>query len=147
MNCKILRTDLFLYAEGSLPSDRMKTVESHLEECEACRIFSEYLQESLIVIAREKESEHNPFLSTRILTELESVREIRPLFKRKWVTAFAFVTLLILAVIGGINLGKLYSATIISHENELQEEMSYIDDLEQEPIEMFFMTDNNGSNE
>jgi predicted anti-sigma-YlaC factor YlaD len=147
MNCKILHNGLFLYAEGSLPSDRMKTVESHLEECEGCRRFIEYLQESLMVIEREKESDHNPFLSTRILAELESVREIRPLFRRKWITAFAFVTLLIVAVIGGLNLGKLYSLTIIPHTNELQEEMSYIDDLEQEPIEMFFMTDNNGSNE
>ncbi len=146
MNCKIIHDDLFLYAERSLPSDRMKTVESHLEECEDCRRFIEYLKESLMVIEREKESDYNPFLGTRILAELESVRE-RSLFKRKWVTAFAFVTLLIVAIIGGINLGKLYSLTIIPHNNELQEEMSYIDDLEQEPIEIFFMTDNNGSNE
>ena len=51
------------------------------------------------------------------------------------------------AVIGGINLGKLYSRTILSNKNELQEEVSYIDDIEQEQIENFFMTSNETGNE
>ena len=89
---------------------------------------------------------HHPSAGGLILNALDSSRH-RVRKDVKWVPAFAFAIMLVAAVIGGINLGKLYSRTILSNKNELQEEMSYIDDLEQEQIENYFMTSNETGNE
>ncbi|HKK42914.1 MAG TPA: zf-HC2 domain-containing protein [Bacteroidales bacterium] len=146
MNCRNYRTDILLYAEGLLDKEKSQALESHMKECSECRSFMTYVKASFKLIQSEKNAEPNPFLATRILNEMDSRRQPVPPVKR-WVPAFAFVILLIAAVIGGINLGKLYSRTILSNTNELQEEMSYFDDLEQEQIETFFMTSNETGNE
>lgn len=146
MNCKKPRTDILLYAEDLLDENERQAVELHMEECRDCREFMVYVKNSLLAAEREKNIESNPFLATRILNALETRRHKGSPFRR-WVPAFAFAILFMAAVIGGINLGKLYSRTILSNKNELQEEVSYIDDIEQEQIENFFMTSNETGNE
>ncbi len=146
MNCRNYRTDILLYAGGELDREKSQALEMHMKECGECRAFMNYVEESFNLIQLERNAEPNPFLATRILNEMEKRSQPVPSVKR-WIPAFAFVILLIAAVIGGINLGKLYSQTIFSNSNKLQEEMSYFDDLEQEQIETFFMTSNETGNE
>jgi predicted anti-sigma-YlaC factor YlaD len=141
MNCSKGRTNILLYAEGLLDKRESLALESHMKECSDCRKFMLYVKESLKSIESEKNTVSNPFMATRVLNEMGKRRQPVRYIKR-WVPAFSFVILFILAIIGGINLGKVYSNIIRSNNNELQEEMSYIDDIEQEQIENFFMTSN-----
>ncbi len=146
MNCKKQRTDILLYAEDLLDENDRRDVELHMEACRDCREFMVYVKKSLLAAEREKNIEPNPFLATRIMNALEA-KQHKGSTIRRWVPGFAFAILFVAAVIGGINLGKLYSRTILSNKNELQEEVSYIDDIEQEQIENFFMTSNETGNE
>ncbi len=101
----------------------------------------------MLVIEKEKEVKPNPFIYTRVMAGLESKRRIAPARTKKLIPAFAFTLILIASVIGGINLGKLYSSVAYDHSNELQEEVSYFDELEQEKIETFFLNLNCEENE
>ena len=108
MGCKKSRTDILLYAEGLLEKESSRALESHLHVCSECREFLVFVKESLLTIEREKNTDPNPFMATTILNALDSSRH-RVRKDVKWVPAFAFAIMLVAAVIGGINLGKLYS--------------------------------------
>lgn len=146
MDCRDLGYDIFLYAENLLTGNRKEILERHLVDCKECRDFLGYVKVSLQVLEDEKQTEANPFLSTRILAAKEAEEQLKPVVRR-WAPALAFVILFVAAIFGGITLGKLYSQTIASSGSDVQEEMSYIDDLEQEQIETFFMTSNDTNNE
>ena len=47
MKCKIQGNDLIMYAEGSLPEERKKSLESHLAECNECKAELAFLRQSL----------------------------------------------------------------------------------------------------
>ncbi len=146
MNCSKRRTNILLYAEGLLDKRESLALETHMRECNDCRKFMLYVKESLMSVESEKNTGSNPFMATRVLNEMEKRRQPVRYIKR-WVPAFMFLLLFFMAIIGGINLGKIYSDIIRYNNNELQEEMSYIDDIEQEQIENFFMTLNKTGNE
>jgi len=44
-------------------------------------------------------------------------------------------------------MGKLFSGSILSERQALNEEISFLDELKQEPIESFFLTLNEDENE
>ena len=147
MRCNNTNSNLIFYAENSLTARRRAQIESHLEECPDCREYLSFIRESMLVIENEKEVKPSPFIYTRIMAGLESKRKIAQGRTKKLIPAFAFTVILIVSVIGGINLGKLYSSVTYDYSNELQEEVSYFDELEQEKIETFFLNLNDEENE
>ena len=147
MKCKIPHSDLILYAENSLQTERREYLESHLAECSECRDFLAFLEESLMVVEEEKVISNNPFLYTRIMARLVSNEEPSLNYINKYIPSFAFSLFLIASILGGINLGRLYSGNTTDYSADLQEEISYVDDLRQESIETFLFTLNDDENE
>jgi len=147
MKCKNLNSDLILYAENTLPAGRKARLDSHLEECSDCREFLSFIRDSLITIEKEREIRPNQFLFTRVMAGLESGKQHTKSHSKKLIPAFAFSAILVAAVIGGINLGKLYSLRSSAYSDDLKEEIGYLDDIKQEPIEIFFLTSNSESDE
>ena len=147
MKCNILNSDLILYAEGSLPAEKRVILESHVAECAECREFLAFLVKSMNIVDKDKETAQNPFLYTRIMAKLEADEKTAWFQLKRVIPALAFSTILLAGILGGINIGKLYSGTIPGYSNDLQEEISYLDDITQESIETFFLTSNDGEDE
>ena len=146
MKCNCLNSDLILYAEGSLPPERSDDLESHIAECSECHEFLSFLMKSMTLVESDKETAQNPFLYTRIIAKLEADEKQSWFQLKRVIPALAFSTILIAGVMAGINIGKLYSANS-AYSNDLQEEISYIDDIKQESIETFFLTSNDEEDE
>jgi predicted anti-sigma-YlaC factor YlaD len=146
MKCRTLNNDLFLYAEGRLPQDKREYLESHLKECSGCREYLAFLRKSMIIIEKDREVEHNPFLYSRVVSKLESPDNYQWIYIKRLIPSMAFIVLLVVGVLGGINIGRLYSGTDI-YSNELKEEIMYLDDIKQESIETFFLTSNDEEDE
>ncbi len=145
MKCKILNNDLILYAEDSLPSERRDTLESHLKECSECREFLVFLRESMVIIEQDKVVDHNPFLYTRIMAKLEPKERYSHV--KKLIPALTFSLILLAGIFVGIDLGKYFFGNNPPYSADLHEEIRYLDDIKQEPIETFFITSNNENNE
>ena len=99
-----------------------------------------------MVIEKDKEISHNPFLYTRIMAKLESRKEPAG-FLKKLIPALTVSLILMLAITGGVFMGRLYSGSNPGYSDDLQEEISYLNDIEQEPIETFFLIPNDENNE
>jgi Putative zinc-finger len=138
MKCRIPDRDLFLYAENSLSAEAKDQIEAHLAECSECTQFLSFLKESMKVVKKDKEINPNPFLFTRILSRIENEKE-EPGYSKKMVPAFVFSFLLVAGILGGVFMGSLYSGNS-NYSNDLQEEVSYFNDIRQESIETFFLT-------
>jgi anti-sigma factor RsiW len=147
MNCNIPDNDLYLFADGSLSDERRLKVESHLTECKECREYLSFIEKSIMVIEKDKEISQNPFLFTRIMAKLEASNKSHWSHAKKTVPSFVFSLFLAGVIIGGINLGRLYSTNTSYYNNDLQEEISYLDDIKQESIETFFITKNDEEND
>jgi len=147
MNCNIPDSDLYLFADGSLPDERRLKVESHLTECRQCREYLSFIEKSIMIIEKDKEISQNPFLFTRIMAKLQSDNKSHWYNAKKAVPSFVFSLFLAGVIIGGINLGSLFSTDPVYFNNDLQEEITYLDDIKQESIEAFFITTNDEEND
>lgn len=145
MKCKIPDRNFILYAEGSLTAEAKDQIESHLAECSECTQFLSFLEESMNVIQKDKEINPNPFLITRILSGIEN-EKAEPEYSKKLVPAFVFSFILVAGILGGVFMGSLYSGNS-NYSNDLQEEVSYFNDIRQESIETFFLTTDDIENE
>jgi len=147
MKCNILNSDLILYAERSLPAERRDLLESHVSECEECRAFLAFLVKSMTLIDKDKETDQNPFLYTRIMAKMEADEKQTWSQHKSFIPALVFSAIFLAGILGGIKIGKLYSGTIPGYYNDLQEEVSYFNDISQESIETFFIITNEDVNE
>ncbi len=146
MKCKIPDRDLIIYAEGSLSAEGKDYLESHLAECSECRDFLSFLEESMEVVQNDKKINPNPFLFTRILSGIEVAEKGQPRYSKKLIPAFAFSFLFVAGILGGVFMGRLYSGNS-DYSNDLQEEVSYFNDIRQESIETFFLSTDDDENE
>ena len=72
MNCRLCIEKMEEYLEGKMPPDTKTQVEAHLRECEQCNnLYMEFLSAEE-VIREEKELLPDPFLTSRIMAEVES---------------------------------------------------------------------------
>ncbi len=147
MKCNILNSDLILYAEGTLPPERRAHVESHIANCSECSEFHAFLVGSFTVVEKDKEVVTNPFFYTRVMARLDTDKNRGGFRLKRVMPAFVLSTLLIAGILAGINIGKLYSVDNLLYTSDLQEEISYLDDIQQESIESFFLTLNEDENE
>jgi hypothetical protein len=143
MKCRIFDNDLMLYAEGSLDGKKKAAVETHLSECHDCRSALAVISDTRILIEKEKSMVPNQFLFTRIIAGLDSGKMNHYEYKRILVPAMVASFLILVAVLGGMNLGRLL---YMNHEDVsyiIQQENRSLNDLKQESIENFFLTSEN----
>ena len=139
MNCKNCHNDLIFYIEGTLPEERIKSVETHLHSCEECASFAAYLTSTLKVIGTEKELNPSPFLYTRIKARLEpkQMEKAKSSWQKVLQPAF-FVMILLLGIYSGIRLGQAFSPGI-PQDYITFDIAPLMNEMSSEPIELFLM--------
>ena len=147
MKCTVFHKNLFNYAENTLSPELKDQIDSHLLTCSECRDYITFLKGAISVIQKDKEISPNPFLFTRIITGLESNDKRELTYTKRYIPEFVFSFVLVAGILGGIFMGSLYSGTSPAYTNDLQEEVSYINDIRQESIETFFLITDNDENE
>ncbi len=141
MKCKQIHNKFDRYADGTLRDKEREQVQDHLTGCQSCRTLYDEFLSTMELTGKRKELEPNPFLYTRIkekLREAEKERNIHPVFAtfKRSVHPVLVSLLLVLAVIGGIELGNAYS---YRGQKRIVVEKStayYLNDMQQERLEM-----------
>ncbi len=146
MDCNRVHKHLIFYLEGSLDDETNKSVEEHLRLCPACAASADKLRLSLGVIEQEREVFEDNGFADKVLDRMRS--EKRPVSAPvlsifKYAAAAAVI---IFGVFTGINLGKVTTGSGDYSSSELSDEEYYLYDMYQEPIESFFLV-NNDNNE
>lgn len=147
MGCNKTNNELNLYVEGSLAGEKRTEFESHLSECHDCRSVLALRSDTENFIRNEKQSTPNEFLFTRIMAGVDSGTRTYLPAKRMMVPVMVASFLILVAVMGGISLGKLL---LMNHEDVsyiVSEENRSLNDFKQEPIENFFLTSENFKDE
>ncbi len=141
MNCKKCRHDLIGFIRGTLEQGQEVRIREHLRVCAECRTFANYLRTTLNVIQAEKEIAPDPFLATRIEGILSNAALTRQRFSfmPKLIPALTFSTFILAGIAGGMVLGRLITHHSFDDQLAQNELTILIDDMQQEPIETFFM--------
>jgi predicted anti-sigma-YlaC factor YlaD len=140
MDCQLCQKELDASHEGKMPDGMKVQVETHLENCQEC---TEYYKMTIItdkVMNEEKSMQSNPFLSTRIMADIEELEQQKasvqsiPMFQK--VLKPALIGISVAAAISvGIFMGSITSPkhTI----NTIPVEMAYMNDAALESVNMF----------
>jgi len=147
MNCSEIYDDLFLFAEGILPEEKRLVIEEHLKNCDECLNFTMFLREELVQVADEAQTPADPFFYTRLMSRMEKNKAGKTILLTRLLPKLAAAAVILVAVAGGINLGKLFSGNVTDYNLVMNEEIVFLDELKQEPIETFFVTTDNDDHE
>jgi predicted anti-sigma-YlaC factor YlaD len=134
MNCNLCKQELEAYHEGRLPEGIRVQVENHLRNCSACHNI--YKMELLAnrIISDEKETQSNPFLATRVMTEIEALKKLPiPAYKKILKPALISVSLAA-AIFMGILAGNIYKP--VSYSEKIPVELSYVNDAAIESVDL-----------
>ncbi len=137
MNCQLCHKASASYHEGKLSDDMKNQVDDHLEICNGCR--EQYNTETLAyrIIIEERETPFNPFLSTRIMAQIENLESektktsplLEKLLKPVLITGF-----LCIALFSGVTIGNLYNSD--GYRESIPEELALINDATIESVDL-----------
>lgn len=137
MNCEFCHKYLDKYLAGSLPGEMRLLVEDHLNKCKDCAEILSLLNLAEKVIRKEKQQEPNPFLSTRIMTVIDTsvtaVHPVSPVFIRT-LKSFGIVVSLAAVIYTGILIGNLSKSA--NNSNALPIELVLINDADIESVSL-----------
>ena len=135
MNCQLCQKEMDAYIDGILPHDMRALVESHLEVCETCSGIYKLLVFTNKTIDKEKQSEPDTFLETRVMAYINSLEDSpdvpATLFKRIVKPALISVSLAA-AIIFGIFIGNL--PFYDTDREAIPAELALIDDIAIESV-------------
>jgi len=122
------------YLEGKLDPAGKVQIEAHLRECRECNDFYRIQSLARRVIEAEKELVVNPFLATRVMTQIEN-SEIQRVTGLKGFLRPAFIAVsMAAAIFAGVMIGSI---PLRSQNNKsLPVELSLIDDTTLESIDL-----------
>lgn len=138
MNCQLCQKEMDAYIDGILPHDMRALVETHLEVCETCSGIYELLVLANKTIDKEKISEPDPSLATRVMAYVDSLEDSSDvpvtIFKRIIKPALISVSVAA-AILFGIFIGNL---PFYDTEREaIPAELALIDDASIESVSVF----------
>jgi predicted anti-sigma-YlaC factor YlaD len=144
MDCTFIRDNLFEIAEGTLPSEEQASVTQHIRVCAGCRHLVTSFGSIEDTIHTTKSVEPDPFISIRIIAQIESryfKTSENPHFMNRLFLRPALLGLVLgTAVLAGILFGRfgITRHNQISQEKELESLRSelYIDALADEDIHL-----------
>lgn len=140
MKCSEIYDDLFLYAEDTLSEERRIVVEEHLKNCDDCLNFSDFLREGLVQLENEAKTIADPFFYTRLMARIEKKTSVNFIFLTRLIPKLAAAAVFLVAVAGGLSLGKYFSGNVPDYNLVMNKEIMFLDELKQESIESFFVT-------
>lgn len=138
MDCSKIHKDLIFYTEGSLDEKNRKAVEEHLLKCEDCSAFADMLKASLDIIAQEKMVDEDTAFADRVMEGMKK-GEARTITLTGILRYAAAAAVIILGVFSGVNIARISSVPSENKVSEFSEEVYYLNDMYQEPIESFFL--------
>jgi anti-sigma factor RsiW len=139
MECSKVHNDLIFFIEGNLDKKGSAEIEEHLAACQECLAFADMLRASLGVIEEEKNIPDDIGFADRIIAKVdfgERKQKTRTLSILRYVAAAAVI---IFGVFTGMNIARLASGYQGDGTGEISEEVFYLNDMYQEPIESFFL--------
>lgn len=139
-DCETIQSDFIPYIEESLDEQRMSGIDKHLATCSECAGFMAELQLTFQLIDGEKFTlVHDSFLAE---IEEKVAGANRPgigVHFMKWLSYAAVIAV-------GLFAGYLISSSLTKNFIPVQQQISsddfYWNDLDQEPIESFFINEN-----
>lgn len=147
MNCSTIRADLMNWLEGSLPPERSREIEKHLEVCEGCSGAAENIRSFMQYYSNRKDDTPAPFATTRILQRIESELARNTIGdNRRFISIMKPVTLalmFVIAVFAGFFVGKQGREKLSEQQQqkEIQEIQSDLRVTEITADENLFRTD------
>jgi predicted anti-sigma-YlaC factor YlaD len=147
MKCSEIYDDLFLFAEDTISEERRVVVEEHLKNCDDCLNFSVFLKEELGQVEKEAQTVADPFFYTRLMARIEKKTSEKSISLLRLLPKLAAAAVFLVAVAGGLSLGKLFSGDVPDYNLVMNEEIMFLDELKQESIESFFITTDNDDHE
>lgn len=142
MKCKTIHKKLIFFLEAELPVQEMNDIKNHLENCQDCKAFTDYLQNTLDIIEEEKQIDLNPYFYTRVKAGLEKAETADQLTSQtaiiKILQPVFFSILLLIGIYGGFRIAEPVNTA--SSQNLAEVEMiPYLNEMDNEPIEAFLM--------
>ena len=72
MDCTFIKNNLFALTEKQLPATELALAKEHIAGCAACSVYVTSFSSIMEVIEKDRKTEPNPFLATRIFQKMES---------------------------------------------------------------------------
>ncbi len=140
MNCVLCQKELDAYREGTLPEGIRIQVETHLRTCKECSESFHLISISSQVIDKEKRTQPNPFLVTRIMAGIEEMEQrhesTRRISANQKVLKPVLISVSIAAAIFiGIMAGNIYLPA--QPASNFPVEMLYMNDAALESVDLF----------
>ncbi len=139
MKCSEVHNELIFYAEGSLEKGKSIAVQEHLRKCSTCNSDIELIKASLNIIEEEKKVDEDVFFAGQI------IEKMKPAAKYPDNTVFMFLkyaaaaAVVILGIFTGVNIARLTTGGTARTSGLYYDEAYYMNDMDQEPIESFFL--------
>ena len=132
MNCELCRKELEAYREGILPESTNHELKEHLGSCPGCASIFHGEEMIDLIIGHEKTIESNPFLSTRVMAEIEKSETLIsvPAWQRALKPVLVMASI-VLAVTIGVLSGNLYYKPVTE---KVPMELAYMDDAAMELV-------------
>ena len=146
MDCSFVNKNLFEFLENTLSPDDRSKMDLHINSCPECSRVMSGFRETIGMINIDQSKEINPFMSTRILQSIESVRTRQVERKQRIILQVlqpvVLTFSLFLAVLIGFSLGKKGMGSIsaeTSADHDLQSIRSelFISDITDEDKTLF----------
>ncbi len=138
MDCSKIHKDLIFFIEGSLAEEKRKSVDEHLRTCEDCSAFADMLKASFDVIGQEREVEEDKTFADRVIEGMKK-KEAKTITLTGILRYAAAAAVIILGVFSGVNIARVTSVPSENRVSEFSDEIYYLNDMYQEPIESFFL--------
>jgi len=110
MDCSYINKNLFAILENTISPAEQSEIDLHIKSCSECSRVVSGFRKTMDLITKDKSKEINPFMNTRILQRIESMRSRHADRKQKVfihvLQPVAFTFSLLLAVLIGFSLGK-----------------------------------------
>lgn len=134
MNCELCHKEFDAWQKDRLTPAMRDQVESHLKTCRECNEFYKVQILTDRVIAGEKELQVNPYLSARVMAEIENRQVEDKVFFPRILRPVLITMSMAAAVFLGVMMGSIPQRNL--NGNELPLELALIDDAGLESIEI-----------
>ncbi len=109
MNCKDIENKLIFFIEGKLPDAENLQIKQHLEKCSECSKKAEFIRLSLAFSDTEKNEKVNPFVTTRILSKINTNRNVKISVKKVLQPVFVAVLLFFTIWLGNFSANTYFN--------------------------------------
>lgn len=140
MDCNLINSKLFAYAENILSIDEKTMVKEHLNNCPNCMKIANILTDSIKIIERHKSVEANPFIYTRIAQKLKS-SETENYYSRILKPVLVSIIILV-SLYGGIRIGNIYINSNSTNQYSINAVNDCWNDINQESMEVSLLAGN-----